>query len=98
MGTTIEPVSRAILMAPGGSVVSRPNMVTGTPWVAVQPGPQSLNAGQTLTLSATCASGYDFNGPVTYQWRRNGVSIADGPGGTGPGITPSSPARRWTPM
>lgn len=61
---------------------------TGIPWVARQPLPKSLDAGETLTISATCASGYDFNGPVTFQWQRNGVPITDGPGGasTGGGI------------
>lgn len=32
MGTTRASVSRAIRMAPGGSVVSRPKKVTGTPF------------------------------------------------------------------
>jgi hypothetical protein len=54
---------------------------TGTPSVAQQPAAQSIDAGATLTLSAACASGYDFNGAVSFQWQRNGVDIADGPGG-----------------
>ncbi|MCA3005630.1 MAG: hypothetical protein LW650_12435 [Planctomycetaceae bacterium] len=58
---------------------------TGIPWVARQPTPASVPATRTATLSAFCASGYDFNGPVTFQWRRNGVNIADGPGGASPG-------------
>lgn len=32
MGTISAPVSRAMRMAPGGSVVSRPKKVTGTPF------------------------------------------------------------------
>ncbi|MBU6412413.1 MAG: hypothetical protein KGS45_02980 [Planctomycetes bacterium] len=58
---------------------------TGIPWVARQPVGQTVSTSQTATLSATCASGYDFNGPVTFQWQRNGVPIADGPGGASPG-------------
>jgi hypothetical protein len=54
---------------------------SGTPSVAQQPAAQSIDAGATLTLSAACASGYDFNGAVSFQWQRNGVDIADGPGG-----------------
>jgi hypothetical protein len=54
---------------------------TGIPWVAQEPAEQSIDAGATLTLSAACASGYDFDGAVTFQWQRNGVDIADGPGG-----------------
>lgn len=54
---------------------------TGIPWVAQAPAAQSLAAGATLTLTAACASGYDFDGAVTFQWQRNGVDIANGPGG-----------------
>jgi hypothetical protein len=51
---------------------------TGVPWVAQQPAGQSGDAGQTLTLTAKCASGYDFAGAVTFQWQRDGVDIANG--------------------
>jgi predicted carbohydrate-binding protein with CBM5 and CBM33 domain len=54
---------------------------TGIPSVAQQPAAQSIQSGATLTLSAACVSGYDFNGAVSFQWQRNGVDIADGPGG-----------------
>jgi hypothetical protein len=54
---------------------------TGIPSVAQQPAAQSIQSGATLTLAAACASGYDFDGAVTFQWQRNGVDIADGPGG-----------------
>jgi hypothetical protein len=54
---------------------------TGTPWVAQQPAAQSVDPGATLTLSAACVSGYDFNGAVSFQWQRNGVDITNGPGG-----------------
>lgn len=58
---------------------------SGIPWIARQPQTQSVNAGQSVTLSATCASGYDFNGPVTFQWQRNGVIVTNGPGGASQG-------------
>jgi hypothetical protein len=58
---------------------------TGTPWVAQQPAAQSVDPGATLTLSAACASGYDFNGAVSFQWQRNGVAIANGPSGASKG-------------
>jgi hypothetical protein len=54
---------------------------TGIPWFTQQPAPQSASSGQTITLTAASASGYDFNGAVSYQWQRNGVDIADGAGG-----------------
>jgi hypothetical protein len=54
---------------------------SGIPSVAEQPAAQSIDAGATLTLSAACASGYDFDGAVSFQWQRNGVDIADGHGG-----------------
>lgn len=57
---------------------------TGIPWIARQPLPQTVNAEETLTLTATCASGYDFDGPVTYQWQRNGVNIVNGAAGASP--------------
>jgi hypothetical protein len=54
---------------------------TGIPWVAQEPAAQSIESGATLTLVAACASGYDFDGAVTFQWQRNGADIANGPGG-----------------
>jgi hypothetical protein len=58
---------------------------TGIPSVTHDPQPQSVTTGATLTLAAICSSGYDFNGPVTFQWKRNGVSITNGPGGASSG-------------
>lgn len=58
---------------------------TGVPWVFGQPSSQSSPSGGSVTLNSACASGYDFSGPVTFQWRRNGVAIANGPGGASPG-------------
>ena len=58
---------------------------TGTPSVVEQPAAQSIDAGATLTLSAAGASGYDFNGAVTFQLQRNDVDIANGPGGASKG-------------
>lgn len=57
----------------------------GVPWVASSPGASSAETGGSVTLNSACASGYDFSGPVTFQWRRNGVAIANGPGGASPG-------------
>ncbi len=47
-----------------------------------QPLPQSILSGQTLVLSANVRAGVDG---VSVQWRRNGVSIVNGPGGASPG-------------
>ncbi len=58
---------------------------SGVPWVAQQPKASLADVGSIATLSAACASGYDFSGPVAFQWRRNGVDVADGPGGCSPG-------------
>jgi len=57
----------------------------GAPWIADQPGAQSAAPGQTVVLSAACASGYDFGGPVAVHWERNGVAIVNGAGGASPG-------------
>ncbi|MFM7052577.1 MAG: hypothetical protein ACKOYN_10675, partial [Planctomycetota bacterium] len=59
--------------------------LTGVPWVTSRPVEQVVSAGATLTLSATCAFGYDFNGPVQFEWRRDGAPIANGAGGASPG-------------
>ena len=58
---------------------------TGRPWVAHEPVPQSIEAGETLAISSACASGYDFDGAVAFQWRRDGVAIANGAGGASKG-------------
>ncbi|MFZ4576254.1 MAG: hypothetical protein ACOYN0_17860, partial [Phycisphaerales bacterium] len=56
--------------------------LTGIPFVASHPESQTITDHDTLTLSATPASGYDG---VSVQWRRNGVAIVDGPGGASVG-------------
>jgi hypothetical protein len=58
---------------------------TGIPWAAEDPASQSASAGSTLTLPATCTAGFDFNGPVTFRWQRNGTDISNGPGGASGG-------------
>lgn len=58
---------------------------TGVPWFAARPVEQAVSAGDTLTLSATCATGFEFTTPVQFEWRRNGAPLADGAGGASPG-------------
>jgi hypothetical protein len=58
---------------------------TGIPWAAEDPPSQAATSASTLTLPATCAAGFDFNGPVTFRWQRNGTDIANGPGGASGG-------------
>ncbi len=52
------------------------------PWLAVQPQSKPVNQGLSLTLKAAAASGY-VN--VTYQWKRNGEAVQDGPSGASVG-------------
>ncbi len=56
---------------------------TGILWFARQPaGPRTIpSVGGALAgaFSVAPASGYDFGGPLTYQWQRNGVNINNGP-------------------
>ncbi|MCE2880954.1 MAG: hypothetical protein LW636_01150 [Planctomycetaceae bacterium] len=59
--------------------------LTGVPWVTRRPVEQTVSLGTTLTLSATCAFGYDFDGPVQFEWRRDGAPISDGAGGASRG-------------
>ena len=55
---------------------------TNIPAIAIQPSPQSVEAGNVITLTAAPTNGY---GSVSLQWLRNGVPIMDGPGGASPG-------------
>lgn len=52
------------------------------PWLAVQPRSKPVNQGLTLSLRAAAASGY-VN--VSYQWKRNGEAVQNGPGGASSG-------------
>lgn len=52
------------------------------PWIARPPQDSAITAGQTLSLSATPAVGYSN---LTFQWRRNGQPIVDGPEGASVG-------------
>jgi hypothetical protein len=58
---------------------------TGIPWTAEDPASQATSSGSTFALPATCAAGFDFNGPVTFRWQRNGTDISNGPGGSSGG-------------
>jgi hypothetical protein len=58
---------------------------TGVPSVVQHPHEWNGSAGSAVTLSAVCSSGYDFDGPVNFQWKRNGANVSDGPGGASPG-------------
>ena len=58
---------------------------SGVPWAAEDPDPQATGSGSTLTIRATCAEGFDFNGPVAFRWQRNGTNISNGPGGASAG-------------
>jgi len=52
------------------------------PVVFQQPQPQSVPAGQTLSLTLIPVNRY---ANVSVQWRRNGVPVINGPGGASPG-------------
>ena len=51
---------------------------TGIPTVSIQPLPQSVEPGDTITLTATPSNGYSN---VSVQWYRNGEPLTDGQGG-----------------
>jgi hypothetical protein len=55
---------------------------TPVPWVSVQPQPQVTGIGSTLTLEGIPATGLQS---VSFRWLRNGVPVANGPGGASPG-------------
>ncbi|MCA3006014.1 MAG: hypothetical protein LW650_14250 [Planctomycetaceae bacterium] len=90
---------RALAVRPGGDLVAGGLFIaaggtvagswarwtdTGIPWVARQPAPASTPATRIARLSATLASGYDFSGPITFQWFRDGQPITNGPAGASP--------------
>ena len=96
LGSGMNSIVHALAMLPSGELVAGGefNLAggvpsgywarwsdTGVPWVAQEPAAQSIDAGATLTLNAASASGYDYDGAVTFQWQRNGVDITNGPGG-----------------
>jgi len=56
--------------------------LAGSPWIAVQPKPRTVIAGQSLMLAATPATGY---ASVSFQWRRNNLPVQDGSEGAAPG-------------
>lgn len=55
----------------------------GIPWVARSPQPQQVLAGVQATFRITPSPGYDFAGPLTYRWHRNGVPLTDRVGSDG---------------
>lgn len=55
---------------------------SGMPWVARQPEAARVEAGQTVTLTAAPATGYQG---VSVRWLRSGVPVHDGAGGAAEG-------------
>ncbi|MBL8876832.1 MAG: hypothetical protein JNM86_13635 [Phycisphaerae bacterium] len=55
---------------------------SNVPWTAVPPESKTLVAGETLTLSATPATGFDA---VSFQWRRDDADVLNGDEGAAPG-------------
>ncbi|MCX8155978.1 MAG: immunoglobulin domain-containing protein [Verrucomicrobiae bacterium] len=75
-------VYQAVVLGPGGAAESAPARLTVWQAVTFTNQPRSLVAlaGTNITLSA----GATGNGPVTYQWQRNGVNL---PGATSATLT-----------
>jgi hypothetical protein len=57
---------------------------SGVPWVRQNPVVTFSGQGRDVTVTAAAAPGYDFAGPLSYQWLRNGVPVIDGPRGDSP--------------
>jgi hypothetical protein len=57
----------------------------GIPKVATEPMAHGGGSGAVVTVSSTCTAGYDFSGPVSFRWMRNGTNVSNGPGGASPG-------------
>ncbi len=51
---------------------------TGIPWITTQPASERILKGSALVLTAKLADNYSN---ISFQWRRNGQSLVDGPGG-----------------
>ncbi len=97
-GSSTVPPARVFALAPfrselivGGDFVtagSQPALRwgrwsdTGAPWIARQPGAQTVAGGGTAAFSVAAPSGYEG---LLYQWRRNGAPITNGPAGASPG-------------
>ncbi len=59
---------------------------SATPWLAHRPANTVGLEGNTITLVAAPAWGYAERAEgLNFKWRRNGVSLDDGPGGASPG-------------
>lgn len=52
------------------------------PWAARHPDQQTIATGETVTLSATCATAFNS---VAYRWQRDGVDVGEGAGGASAG-------------
>ena len=50
---------------------------SGPPVITTQPEPQAVALGM-FTLFTVAATGSEAGGPLTYQWRKNGVAIVNG--------------------
>jgi hypothetical protein len=70
-------IYKAIVFNAFGFVVSRPAILTveepTTPVITNQPAGQTVPPGSSVTLNV----GYSGTGPFYFQWRRNGINIAE---------------------
>jgi hypothetical protein len=58
---------------------------TGVPSAIGTPGLRSEPGDEPVLLEAKCPAGFDFDGTLAFQWRRNGADLVDGPGGASAG-------------
>lgn len=63
-----------IAVGNNGTLLAANYQDTNSPLVTVQPTGKSLNAGQTLHLTATVVGAQ----PISYRWLRNGTSLSNG--------------------
>ncbi len=64
--------------------------LTGIPTIARPLASQTRRTQQTATFTASPSSGYDSDGPLTFQWQRNGATLVNGPSPTGSVISGAS--------
>src|ERR1035437_6901144 len=73
---TVSNTTASVTSTPATLTVTAPVVtpVPIAPGITVQPTSLSVRAGQPATFSVTA----DGDAPLTYQWQRNGVNVADG--------------------
>lgn len=80
----VAPATKSAALLSGSARLGAPDIT-----ITTQPDPQTVNPGANVTFTCAATGGLGATPVLTYQWRRNGVNLANSTGSVAGVTTPS---------